>query len=67
MREGGIGVNVHYIPIHMQPYYEQIGFKLGDFPNSESYYKHTISIPLFHAMSLNQQNSTARIIREVLS
>ena len=67
IRDRGIGVNVHYIPIHLQPYYEQFGFKHGDFPNSESYYKNTLSLPLFHLMSLEQQNITVRAITEVLS
>jgi UDP-4-amino-4,6-dideoxy-N-acetyl-beta-L-altrosamine transaminase len=56
LRENEIGVNVHYIPIHMQPYYQQLGFKKGDFPNSETYYSRAISIPLFHAMTDSQQN-----------
>ena len=49
-----IGVNVHYIPVHTQPYYENIGFKKGDFPNAESYYESAISIPLFHTMTFKQ-------------
>ena len=67
IKERGIGVNVHYIPIHLQPYYAQFGFKLGDFPNAESYYKKTISLPLFHLMSLEQQNLIVFAIKEVLS
>jgi len=67
MREHGIGVNVLYIPIHLQPYYAQFGFKLGDFPNVESYYNNTISLPLFHLMSLEQQNLVVSAIKEVLS
>ena len=57
LRQGNIGVNVHYIPIHKQPYFAQFGFKLGDFPNSEDYYNKTISIPLFSMMSISQQDS----------
>ena len=53
--KSGIGVNVHYIPIHTQPYYFQFGFSEGDFPNSESYYSRAISIPLFHTMTAEQQ------------
>ena len=51
LRQHGIGVNVHYIPVHTQPYYKNLGFKLGDFPNSESYYQQAITIPLFPEMS----------------
>ena len=67
IKERGIGANVHYIPIHLQPYYAQFGFKLGDLPNAESYYKKTISLPLFHLMSLEQQNLIVFAIKEVLS
>ncbi|MGL6116737.1 UDP-4-amino-4,6-dideoxy-N-acetyl-beta-L-altrosamine transaminase [Plesiomonas sp.] len=53
LRDAGIGVNVHYIPIHTQPYYKSQGFKLGDYPNSEFYYENTISLPL-HPSMLNE-------------
>jgi UDP-4-amino-4,6-dideoxy-N-acetyl-beta-L-altrosamine transaminase len=66
LRENGIGVNVHYIPIHTQPYYQQLGFKEGDFPNSEHYYSRAISIPLFHAMTLNQQDEVYNALKSVL-
>lgn len=46
LREANIGVNVHYIPIHLQPYYTKLGFKAGDFPIAESYYDKVISLPL---------------------
>ena len=38
MKENGISLQVHYIPVHLHPYYEKRGFKMGDFPNSEKYY-----------------------------
>ena len=66
LREGGIGVNVHYIPIHIQPYYRQFGFKDGDFPISESYYNRALTIPLFHSMTFNQQDQTVSILRKIL-
>ena len=66
LREGGIGVNVHYIPIHIQPYYRQFGFRDGDFPISESYYNRAITIPLFHSMTFNQQDQTVSILRKIL-
>jgi len=61
-----IGVNIHYIPIHMQPYYSKLGFKVGDFPNSEAYYERSISIPLFHSMSAEQQNEVCRALKLAL-
>ncbi len=65
LREKGIGVNVHYIPIHTQPYYKQFGFKFGDFPNVESYYNNVISIPLFHAMTTKQQDEVVTALEQV--
>jgi len=51
LRERGIGVNLHYIPVHLQPDYQQFGFQAGDFPAAEQYYQEAISLPLFPAMS----------------
>jgi UDP-4-amino-4,6-dideoxy-N-acetyl-beta-L-altrosamine transaminase len=56
MRGDGIGVNVHYIPVHTQPYYRQRGFTIGDFPNAESYYKRVISLPLHPRFTEVQQD-----------
>jgi len=66
LRENGIGVNVHYIPIHTQPYYLQSGFQEGDFPNSESYYNRVISIPLFHGMTIEQQDKVVDALKRIL-
>jgi UDP-4-amino-4,6-dideoxy-N-acetyl-beta-L-altrosamine transaminase len=66
LRKNGIGVNIHYIPVHMQPYYENIGFKKGDFPNAESYYESVISIPLFHEMTFEQQDQVIVALKKVL-
>ena len=66
LRENGIGVNVHYIPIHTQPYYEQLGFKEGDFTNSEYYYSRAISLPLFNAMTLDQHEEVCDRLKRVL-
>jgi len=66
LRENGIAVNVHYIPIHTQPYYQQLGFKEGDFPNSEYYYNRTISIPLFYSLTLDQQDEVCDKLKRML-
>jgi len=66
LREAGLGVNVHYIPVHTQPYYQNIGFKLGDFPHAEHYYSRAISIPLFHGMSFEQQDEVIAILKQAL-
>lgn len=56
LRDVGIGVNVHYIPIHLQPYFRALGFERGDFPNSEAYYEQAVTLPIFPAMTDEQQN-----------
>jgi UDP-4-amino-4,6-dideoxy-N-acetyl-beta-L-altrosamine transaminase len=55
LREQGIGVNVHYIPVHTQPYYKTMGFTEGDFPEAESYYREAISLPMYPTMTEKQQ------------
>jgi UDP-4-amino-4,6-dideoxy-N-acetyl-beta-L-altrosamine transaminase len=67
MRDAGIGVNVHYIPIHTQPYYERLGFKRGDFPACERYYGRALSIPLFPALSESQQEYVVATLAEALA
>ena len=59
LRELGIGVNLHYIPVHTQPYYQHMGFRAGDFPQAEQYYREAISLPMFPAMSEEQQDEVA--------
>jgi len=52
LRAENIGVNVHYIPVHLHPYYrDRFGFQPGDFPVAESAYEHLISLPMFHGMT----------------
>lgn len=63
LREMGIGVNLHYIPVHIQPYYQLMGFKQGDFPQSENYYQEAISLPLFPTMSEAQQDKVIAALR----
>ncbi len=64
LREQGIGVNLHYIPVHTQPYYADMGFKPEDFPEAQNYYREAISIPMFQTMSNEQQDQVvAAIVR----
>ena len=64
LRETGIGVNVHYIPIHLQPYYKNIGFKKGDFPKSESYYENTLSLPIHPKLTIEDLNFIVSFIQK---
>lgn len=66
MRAAGILVNLHYIPVHLQPYYQKIGFKAGQFPQAEQYYKEAISIPMFPTMTAKQQEKVVTELRELL-
>lgn len=59
LREQDVGVNLHYIPIHTQPYYRAMGFNPGDFPEAEAYYREAISLPMFQALTAEQQNKVA--------
>ncbi len=63
LRELGIGVNLHYIPVHMQPYYQRMGFKYGDFPQAEDFYSGAISLPMFQTLGEEQQNRVVRALR----
>ena len=67
LRAADIGVNVHYIPIHTQPHYERLGFRRGDFPNAEHYYDHAISIPLFPAMTREEQDKVVDVIARAVT
>ena len=67
LRAAGVLVNLHYIPVHMQPYYQKMGFESGQFPEAEQYYKEAISIPLFSAMTEGQQDTVCSTLKTILS
>lgn len=67
MRELGVGVNLHYIPVHTQPYYQQMGFKKGDFPKAEAYYKRAISLPMHTNLTLQQQDEIVSALKQAIS
>ena len=66
LRESGIGVNIHYVPVHTQPYYLEMGFKVGSFPVAESYYSQAISLPLFSQLSFDDQDKIISILKTAL-
>ena len=66
LREQGIGVNLHYIPVHTQPYFQRMGFKKGDFPDAERYYAESISLPLFSAMADSDQDEVIAAVQRSL-
>lgn len=66
LRSHGIGVNIHYIPVYRQPYYQNIGFKISDFPNAESFYSRAISLPMYPTMTDNQQDKVIQTLHTAL-
>lgn len=66
LREQGIGVNLHYIPVHTQPYYQNMGFKKNDFPQAERYYSEAISLPMYQGLTDPHQDEVVRVLESVL-
>lgn len=66
LREQGIGVNLHYIPVHTQPYYERMGFKVGDYPRAENYYRQAISLPMYATLNEAQQDVVVGALNKAL-
>jgi UDP-4-amino-4,6-dideoxy-N-acetyl-beta-L-altrosamine transaminase len=62
----GIGVNVHYIPIHLHPFYQQLGFNYGDFPCVERYYERAITLPLYPSLTQQQQQAVVDALSKIL-
>ena len=67
MRDRGIALNLHYIPVHTQPYYQKLGFQKGDFPVSEKYYEEAITLPLYYDLTDEQQDEVIEALKEVLA
>ena len=64
LQKNGVGVNVHYIPVHIQPYYHKLGFKRGDFPHAEKYYRKAITLPLFPTLREDDQEYVIQLLRD---
>jgi len=64
LRAAGIGVNVHYIPVHLQPWYRKLGFQPGDFPNAEAWYAGALSLPLWPGLTEAMQD---RVVEQLAS
>ncbi len=67
MKARGVQLNLHYIPVHLQPYYQALGFKAGDFPVSERYYEEAFTLPLYYNLTDAQQDEIVGALKEVLS
>lgn len=66
LRAKDIMVNLHYIPVHIQPYYQQMGFKAGDFPEAEQYYREAISIPMHPTLTETEQDQVVSVLRKAM-
>lgn len=64
LREQGVGVNLHYIPIHTHPYYQSMGFNVGDYPEAERYYAEAISLPMYYGLNDLLQDEVVAALRE---
>ena len=67
LRGQGIGVNLHYIPVHTQPHYQRMGHKVGDYPQAEQYYAEAISLPIYQTLSDAQQDQVVAALQKVLA
>lgn len=67
LRAAGVGVNLHYIPVHTQPYYQSLGFKSGDYPQAEQYYREAISLPMYQSLSDEQQDQVVAALGQAIS
>jgi len=66
LRAAGIGVNVHYMPVHLQPYYRNLGFSAGQFPEAEAHGEEAITLPLYPALTAGEQDRVVEALRKVL-
>ena len=67
LRENGIFAQIHYIPSHLMPYYQEQGNKKGDFPHAEKYYSRCISIPMFPTLKQEEQEFVIETIKNFYS
>ena len=66
MRARGVGVQVLYIPVHRQPYYEALGFRAGDYPVAEDYYSRSFTLPIFPSLTADEQDIVINSLAETL-
>ena len=66
LRRRGVGVNLHYMPVHLQPYYRELGFAPGQYPQAEAHGQSAITLPLYPTLTDQQQDQVARVLQEVL-
>ena len=65
--QNGVAANLHYIPVHRQPYYERLGFRVSDFPEAEKFHREVISLPMYPTLQSQQQAAVIKILAKALS
>jgi dTDP-4-amino-4,6-dideoxygalactose transaminase len=66
LRTHGIGVNLHYIPVHLQPYYQALGFSAGQYPEAEAHCDEAITLPLYASLTDVEQDQVVLALKEIL-
>ena len=67
LQSNNINVNLHYIPVYRQPYYETLGFEIGYCPEAEQYYREALSIPMFPSISTLDHSKVIEVLQGLLS
>jgi dTDP-4-amino-4,6-dideoxygalactose transaminase len=67
LKDKGVFTQVHYIPIHLQPYYKRLGWKYGDFPVAEGYYRKALSLPMYPSLTVKEQEYVIEKVLEFYS
>ena len=67
LRAAGIGVQLHYSPVHLQPYYRRLGFHQGDFPEAEAYARNAVSLPLYPGLQEKDLQRVANTIDSLVN
>jgi dTDP-4-amino-4,6-dideoxygalactose transaminase len=67
LKTAGVGTQVHYIPVHLQPFYARFGFNAGDFPQAEAFYAQALSLPLYPALTDAEQDRVIGAVTRVFS
>lgn len=67
LKDNGVFAQIHYVPVHLMPYYKQFGWKEGDFKNAEDYYKHCISLPMYPTLTADEQNFVIQKVLEYVN
>lgn len=66
LKENGVFAQIHYVPVHLMPYYQKLGWKAGDFPEAENYYEKCISLPMYPTLTQEEQEYVIEKVKEFI-